>query len=73
LPRVNAKNTTLTFTLVKNIFLLLFKGFKILNTMVDTKYVPAWISFKNQDLGAYFKEHDYTLFKELGYTYMGFY
>ncbi len=41
--------------------------------MVDTKYVPAWISFKNQDLGAYFKEHDYTLFKELGYTYMGFY
>ncbi len=41
--------------------------------MVDTKYEPIRVFFKSQDLGAYFKTHDYTLFKELGYTYMDFY
>jgi hypothetical protein len=59
------KTQPLPLSLLKIIYFLLFKGFKILNTVVDTRYVPAWISFKSQDLGAYFREPDYTLVIEL--------
>jgi hypothetical protein len=41
--------------------------------MVDTRYVLARVSFKSQDLGVYFRKHDYTLFKEFGYTRPSFY
>ncbi len=41
--------------------------------MGDTWYVLAQESFKSQDRGAYFREHDYTLFKEFGYIHPGFY
>jgi hypothetical protein len=41
--------------------------------MVDIRYVLAQVSFKSQDLGVYFREHDYTLFNEFGYTRPGFY